>query len=82
MSFDFIVHRRDQKTGQVVEIRPYKYVVSREGSYYEREGIRYDAAGKVVGSNVVQEAVVVTAPAVEPDKEESAKETPAKRGWR
>jgi hypothetical protein len=45
MAFDLTVHKRDPKTGRVVEVRPYRYVVSKEGSYFERDGKRFDGAG-------------------------------------
>lgn len=71
MAFDLTVHRRDPKTGRVVSVHPYKYVVSRDGSYYERDGIKYDGAGNVLEGPKAVEAVAevtVAAPKDEPVK--------------
>lgn len=74
MAFDLTVHRRDPKTGRVVSVHPYKYVVSRDGSYYERDGIKYDGAGNVLDAPKAVETVEasVAAPKDEPVK---------KRNW-
>lgn len=70
MSFDLIVHRRDEKTGRVVETRPYRLVVTREGSYYERAGIKYDAAGNELSPAKVEPVVAKAEPVVTPVKHE------------
>jgi hypothetical protein len=46
--FDHRVHIRDSKTGKIIQKQPYQYVVSDKGSYYVRDGVKYNPDGSVI----------------------------------
>lgn len=55
--FDNRVHILDHKTGKLLRIQPYRYVVNSEGSYYVREGKMFTEKGNLLnGPKALDEA--------------------------
>lgn len=55
-TFDLVTHRRDSKSGRVIQVNPYQLKVSKdEGRRFIRDGIIYDEAGNVIGKMASQQ---------------------------